>query len=100
MPREDHINAQPACRIGITEEDLAREADRAVLYGALLAAQRPSVRIKPAIAEAVQRLLPAVQSFLAGREDEEAAYALSYARACGAESFLIARRAAARHRSD
>lgn len=84
----------PICRIGATAEDLAREADRAVLYGAVLAAQRPNVRLKPQIAPAVAALLPAVQAFLAGRDDEQAAFALAYARACGGEAFLLQKRAA------
>jgi hypothetical protein len=88
---------QPACRVGVTAEDLAREADRAVLYGAVLAAQRPNVRLKPAIAQAVSELLPAVRAFLEGRDDEEAAYALEYARTCGAEAFLLQKRAAGGH---
>jgi hypothetical protein len=67
---------------------LAQEADRAILYGAVLAAQRPGVRLKPAIADAAFALLPAVQAFLAGRNDDDAAYALAYAQACGAEAFL------------
>ena len=83
---------QPACRVGVTTEDLAREADRAVLYGAVLAAQRPNVRLKPAIAEAAQTLVPAVRAYLAGRDDEEAAYALTYAQACGAAAFLQSKR--------
>lgn len=87
--------AFPACRVGATPEDLAREADRSVLYGAILAAQRPGVRLKPAIAAAVQALLPSVQAFLEGRDDEAAAHALAYARACGAEAFLLQKRAAA-----
>jgi hypothetical protein len=85
---------QPACRAGVTAEELAREADRAVLYGAVLAAQRPNVRLKPQIAAAVAALLPTVRAFLDGRDDEEAAYALEYARACGAEAFLLQKRAA------
>ena len=88
------VPRQPACRDGITEADLAREADRAVLYGALLAARRPTVRLKPAIAQAVEALLPAVRSFLAGNDDADAAYARAYARACGAEAFLLEKRAA------
>jgi len=52
------MSQQPVCRAGITAEDLAREADRAVLYGAVLAAQRPAVRLKPAIAPAAYALLP------------------------------------------
>src|SRR5262245_46203573 len=85
---------QPACRVGVTAEELAREADRSVLYGAVLAAQRPNVRLKPAIAVAVEALVPAVRAFLEGRDDEDAAYALAYARACGAEAFLLHKRAA------
>src|SRR4051794_34520054 len=94
MPDTSDSIIQPACRAGATAEDLAREADRAVLYGALLAAQRPSVRLKPQIVAAVHALLPAVRAFLEGRGDEEAAYALEYARACGAEAFLLQKRAA------
>lgn len=83
----------PACRVGATPEDLAREADRSVLYGALLAAQRPGVRLKPQIAEAAQALLPSVRAFLEGRDGAEAEHALAYARACGAEAFLLQKRA-------
>jgi hypothetical protein len=88
------ILQQPACRDGAKAEDLAREAQRAVLYGALMLAQRPSVRLKPAIAQAAQALLPAVRSFLAGGDDAEAAYALDYARACGGDAFLLEKRRA------
>lgn len=88
------ILQQPACRDGASAADLAREAERAVLYGALLLAQRPSARLKPAIAQAAQALLPAVRSFLAGNHDADAAYALAYARACGGEAFLLEKRAA------
>jgi hypothetical protein len=87
-------NELPVCRIGATAEDLAREADRAVLYGAVLAAQRPGVRLKPQIAAAADALLPSVRAFLEGRGDEQAAFALEYARACGGEAFLIQKRAA------
>jgi hypothetical protein len=87
------INAPvPICRIGVTPEDLAREADRAVLYGAVLAAQRPGLRLKPHIAPAAEALLPAVRAFLAGQDDELAAFALAYARACGGEAFLLQKR--------
>jgi hypothetical protein len=79
----------PACRIGATPEDLAREADRAILYGAILLAQRPSVRLKPAVAAPAAALLPSVRAFLEGRDDDLAAHALAYARACGAEAFLL-----------
>jgi hypothetical protein len=65
-----------------------------VLYGALLAAQRPQVRLKPAIAEAALALAPAVRAFLDGRADALAADALEYARTCGAEAFLLEKRAA------
>ncbi|MFO7169019.1 MAG: hypothetical protein DIU80_013440 [Chloroflexota bacterium] len=84
----------PPCRVGASPEELAREADRAVLYGAILAAQRPGVRLKPQIAAAAEALLPAVRAFLEGREDDEAAFALEYARACGAEAFLLSKRRA------
>ncbi|MCG8346796.1 MAG: hypothetical protein MI924_03310 [Chloroflexales bacterium] len=83
---------QPPCRVGVTAEDLAREADRSILYGAVLIAQRPGVRLKPAIAAAAVALAPAVRAFLAGRDDDEAAYALAYAQACGAEDFLRSKR--------
>lgn len=90
----DTSGAHPACRVDITPEELAREADRAVLYGAVLAVLRPNVRLKPAIAPAAEALLPAVRAFLEGRDDEEAAHALAYARACGAEAFLLQKRSA------
>lgn len=83
---------QPPCRVGVTAEDLAREADRAVLYGAVLAAQRPGVRLKPAVAAAAEALVPYVRAFLEGRDDEDAARALAYARACGGEAFLYSKR--------
>src|SRR6266542_2587167 len=67
MPDTPH---EPFCRTNFTAADRAREANRAVLYGAVLAAQRPGVRLKPAIADA------------------------AYARACGAEAFLVGKRAA------
>ncbi len=87
----DHPSVPP-CRVGVTAADLAREADRAVLYGAVLAAQRPAVQLKPAIAAAATALVPAVRAFLEGRDDEQAAYALAYAEACGAEAFLRSKR--------
>jgi hypothetical protein len=83
---------QPPCRENVTASDLAREADRAILYGAILAARRPNVRLKPAVAEAARALAPAVQAFLEGHDNEQAAYALAYAQACGAEAFLRAKR--------
>ncbi len=82
----------PACRVGATPEQLAREADRAVLYGAILAAQRPGVRLKPHVAAAALALLPSVASFLAGNDDEAAAHALAYAEACGGAAFLLSKR--------
>jgi hypothetical protein len=85
---------QPACRDGISAADLLREAERAVLYGALLLARRPSTRLKPAITQAAHELLPAVRSFLNGNNDTDAAYALAYAQACGGEAFLLEKRAA------
>ncbi len=83
---------RPACRVGVTTDDLAREADRAVLYGAILTAQRPGVKIKPHLADAVSALLPAVRAYLDGEENDLSAYALEYARACGAEAFLQSKR--------
>lgn len=84
--------SRPVCRVGVTAEDLAREADRAVLYGAILVAQRPGVKIKPHLADAVSALLPAVRAYLNGEENDLSAYALEYARACGAEAFLQSKR--------
>ena len=83
---------EPLCRTNSSAAERAREADRAVLYGAVLAAQRPGVRLKPAIASAANALVPAVRAFLEGRDDDEAADALAYARACGAEAFLMSKR--------
>lgn len=88
------IPLQPACRDGVTATDLEHEAQRAVLYGALLLARRPATRLKPMIAPAAQALLPAVRSFLAGNEDADAAYALAYAQACGGAAFLLEKRTA------
>lgn len=87
------MSCEPFCRKGVTPEDLAREADRAVLYGAILAAQRPGIRLKPAIAERALALVPAVRSYLSGEDGALAEAALAYARACGAEAFLRAKRA-------
>jgi hypothetical protein len=77
-----------------TQAAAGERADRAVLYGAVLAAQRPNVRLKPAIAAPALALVPAVRAFLSGDEEVLAAAALAYARACGAEDFLLAKRAA------
>jgi len=90
------MSQEPPCRAGVTPADLAREADRAVLYGAVLAAQRPGVRLKPAIAEPALALVPAVRAYLNGDDGPLAEAALAYARACGAEAFLTAKRRLAR----
>jgi hypothetical protein len=50
------------------------------------------VRLKPAVADAARALAPAVQAFLEGQDTEQAAYALAYAQACGAEAFLRSKR--------
>jgi hypothetical protein len=85
---------EPFCRTNLSAADRLREVDRAVMYGAVLVAQRPGVRLKPAIADAARALAPAVRAFLEGRDDQAAAEALAYARACGAEAFLLGKRAA------
>jgi len=89
-----NLPQQPACRDGVSDVDRAHEAERAVLYGAVLLARRPATRLKPAIAPAALALLPAVRSFLAGNDDADAAYALAYAQACGGAAFLLEKRAA------
>lgn len=86
------MSAEPPCRINSTPDDLAREADRSVLYGAILAAQRPGIRLKPAVAARAEALLPAVRAFLNGDDSPAAAAALAYAQACGAEAFLLGKR--------
>jgi hypothetical protein len=86
------VKSVPACRKGVTEMELRREADRAVLFGAVLAARRPEVKLKPQLVEAVQELLPGVRDYLKGANTDEAAFALEYARACGAENFLEQKR--------
>lgn len=88
------MSEQPPCRTAITPDELIREADRSVLYGAVLAAQRPGVRLKPAVAERAAALLPAVHAFLNGEDGPTAAAALAYAQACGAEAFLLSKRRA------
>jgi hypothetical protein len=80
--------AKPPCRVGATAEDLAREADRAVLYGACLKILRPETRIKPELGEAVAALLPSVRALFDGRSDALAQFASDYAAACGATAFL------------
>jgi hypothetical protein len=69
-------------------EDLRREADRAVLYGACLRALRPDVRLKPQIVAAVAALLPGVLAVCEGRVDAAAQFARDYAAACGGAAFL------------
>jgi hypothetical protein len=78
----------PPCREGATPEDLAREADRAVLYGACLKAVRPDARLKPHLADAVDALLPGVRALLAGEENSSAQFVRDYAAACGGTAFL------------
>jgi hypothetical protein len=87
------MSSEPPCRTNSTPDDLAREADRSVLYGAVLAAQRPGVRLKPTIAARAEALLPAVRAYLDGEDSPAAVAALTYAQACGAEAFLIGKRA-------
>lgn len=84
----DHEQPVPACRIDATPEQLQREADRAVLYGACLLVARPTTRIKPQLQAAVAALLPAVQAFFAGADNAAAAHAAAYADACGGRAFL------------
>jgi len=85
---------EPQCQTDAYAARRGSAADRAVLYGAVLAAQRPTVRLRPAIAQAAYALVPAVRAFLEGSDDELAAEALAYARDCGAVDFLIDKRAA------
>jgi hypothetical protein len=90
MPSAINPNASrvPACRVDATPEQLQREADRAVLYGACLLVVRPGTRIKPHLQEAVAALAPAVRAYYAGGDAELAAHAVRYADACGARGFL------------
>ena len=60
----------PACRVDVTPEQLQREADRAVLYGACLVVVRPDVRIKPHLREAVAVLAPAVAAYYSASDAE------------------------------
>lgn len=78
----------PACRIDATPEQLQREADRAVLYGACLLVVRPATRIKPHLRVAVDALVPAVRAYYLGDDALLAAHALNYADACGGRNFL------------
>lgn len=84
---------KPPCREGATAEDLRREADRSVLYGACLKLLRPATRIKPHLAEAVDALLAPVQAYFDGTNNAPARFAQDYAAACGASSFLEGKRA-------
>ncbi len=79
---------RPPCREGATEEDLRREADRSVLYGACLKILRPQTHLKPQIAAAVEALIPPVQALFDGVESASAQFARDYAAACGAQAFL------------
>ena len=87
------------CREGVTAEDRLKEADRQVLYGALLVAHRPQARVKAEIVEAVQALLPAVQAYLNDSDDHLAAQAQAYADACGGRAFLESKRTAWKERA-
>lgn len=88
----------PPCREGATPEDLAREADRAVLYGACLKALRPDARIKLRLVEAVAALVPGVEALLAGEENSSAQFVREYAAACGGAAFLAGKIAECRAR--
>ncbi len=88
----------PACRVGVTEEQLQREADRAVLYGACLLVLRPDVAIKAQLRDAVMALQPAVQAYFAADGSPEAAHAAAYADAAGGRPFLDAKAATWRER--
>ena len=83
---------EPLCQSDQYAAQRGQAADRAVLYGAVLAVQRPGVRLKPGIAEAAYALVPAVRAFLDGGDGALAEAALAYARACGAADFLLAKR--------
>lgn len=78
----------PACRVDATPEQLQREAERAVLYGACLLIVRPATRIKPHLQAAVTALAPAVRAYFDGETSEAAAHAAAYADACGGRAFL------------
>ena len=78
----------PDCRVDATPEQLQREADRAVLYGACLLVVRPGTRIKPQLDAAVRALMPCVQAYYNGSDDALAVHAVAYADACGGRAFL------------
>ncbi len=83
-----HADLVPACRVNATPEDIQRESDRSVLYGACLLIVRPDARIKPHLQEAVNTLLPSVRAYFNGQQNEYAAHAVAYADACGGRAFL------------
>ncbi|WP_029215508.1 hypothetical protein [Kallotenue papyrolyticum] len=89
----------PACRVGATPDQLRREAERAVLYGACLLLLRPDARIKPELRAAVAALLPAVRAYCQGQDSPLARHAAAYADACGARAFLEQKAALYRQRS-
>jgi hypothetical protein len=78
----------PACRVGATPEQIAKESERAVLYGACLLVVRPDTRIKPELRAAVETLLPAVRAYFDRADDALARHAAAYADACGGRAFL------------
>lgn len=78
----------PACRFDTTPDQLQREADRAVLYGACLLLVRPQTRIKAQLDAAVRVLVPSVQAYYDGSDAELADHAIRYADACGGRAFL------------
>lgn len=84
----NNVPSIPACRVGATPEDLQRESDRSVLYGACLLIVRPDARIKPHLQEAVHALLPSVRAYFDAAQNEYAAHAVAYADACGGRAFL------------
>lgn len=90
----------PACRIDATPEDLQREAERAVLYGACLLVVRPDTRIKPHLQAAVAALVPAVRAYYTNGDPVLAAHALAYAEASGGRAFLEQKAALYRARED
>ena len=86
--RTSQAGRVPVCREGATTDDLRREADRAVLYGACLKILRPQTRLKPHLADAIAALQPGVEALFEGRDDSSARFAREYAAACGASAFL------------
>lgn len=90
----------PACRVNATPEDLERESDRSVLYGACLLMVRPNTRIKPHLKQAVETLLPSVRAYFDGEENDYARHAAAYADACGGRAFLDQKAAQYRDRTD